>query len=830
VVLTAAAGSGYTFSGWSGSGVSCAGTGSCTVSMTAARTVTATFSQTAASNYTLNVSLTGTGSVTSSPSGINCGSACSASYASGTSVVLTAAAGSGYTFSGWSGSGVSCAGTGSCTVSMTAARTVTAVFGPSGGGGSGTPGATRPHLWLNSATVTRLRSAAQANSAEWSKLKSFCDANLNAGVPGWDYQGDQKSRYVSNFALCYRIVKEVSGQTAADPYGQKALQILNNDLIPFTNYGNDSGYGIRNYVPGISIAYDWLYDYSGLTETVKTSARNRIKAWLNWYQASGYANNEVISNYNSGFMLARVLSSISIYGDDAESATLFSAAVSHYNTARNKFDQVMPGGHWPEGWNYGAGVLERYAMAASALKISTSDANYAAFSWLTNNVTLKLNAVSPDGKYFYDDGGWTGSSAGIPSMNDMIAEGFLAGWSTNAGKIARSYIDNINVAPAYEAVDEWKSFLYFDPASQPYNLATTNKSYHATGAGLVTMRSAWSSPTGTWASFIAGPYLSYQEAQNMDQGQIMLYKKAPLLIDASHDLYGDAHLTDTIHHNTYTLENRSGTSYAGQNEYAVSSSCPGDTIGINSYLDGGTWMFTSGEFANAYKTQTCGSPGIKRLQRNIFYLRPNLLLVYDQIEKLANQLQVAPRMHLHFPTQPATLDFNRQLTVDNAGARLHVATVFPLNAMATLEPNSVSGSVTPGWHLAVTAPDQTASYQRFLHVLRAGEATSAYTFPDVRAISSSAAYGAQVSNLTTAESTEPLVIVFADNGTTSIPSSLNYQYVPVAGQTRHYVLKLKPNTSYSVSSTTAGSNVAVTLTEGGSGYQSDSAGVLSFLL
>ena len=43
-------------------------------------------------------------------------------------------------------------------------------------------------------------------------------------------------------------------------------------------------------------------------------------------------------------------------------------------------------------------------------------------------------------------------------------------------------------------------------------------------------------------------------------------------------------------------------------------------------------------------------------------------------------------------------------------------------------------------------------------------------------------------------------------------------------------LKLKPNTSYSVSSTTAGSNVAVTLTEGGSGYQSDSAGVLSFVL
>jgi endoglucanase len=72
---------------------------------------------------------TGSGTITSSPSGINCGSTCSASYASGTSVTLTAAAASASTFAGWSGA---CAGTGTCTVSMTAARSVTATFNTSG--------------------------------------------------------------------------------------------------------------------------------------------------------------------------------------------------------------------------------------------------------------------------------------------------------------------------------------------------------------------------------------------------------------------------------------------------------------------------------------------------------------------------------------------------------------------------------------------------------------------------------------------------------------------------------------------------------------------------
>ena len=73
---------------------------------------------------------TGSGTVTSSPAGISCGSDCSESYASGTSVTLTASAAGGSTFAGWSGA---CSGTGTCTVSMTAALSVTATFNTSGG-------------------------------------------------------------------------------------------------------------------------------------------------------------------------------------------------------------------------------------------------------------------------------------------------------------------------------------------------------------------------------------------------------------------------------------------------------------------------------------------------------------------------------------------------------------------------------------------------------------------------------------------------------------------------------------------------------------------------
>src|SRR6185295_9913725 len=125
VTLTASAAGGSTFSGWSGGG--CSGTGTCSVTMTAATTVIAGFAA-PAQQFNLSVNKTGTGSgtVTSNPAGISCGGTCTASYTSGTVVTLTASAAGGSTFSGWSGGG--CSGTGTCSVTMTAATTVTASF------------------------------------------------------------------------------------------------------------------------------------------------------------------------------------------------------------------------------------------------------------------------------------------------------------------------------------------------------------------------------------------------------------------------------------------------------------------------------------------------------------------------------------------------------------------------------------------------------------------------------------------------------------------------------------------------------------------------------
>ena len=121
VTLSETPASGFEFAGWSGD---CAGTGACSVTMDQARSVTATFTPI---QRALSVNVVGSGSVTSSPVGIDCGLDCGQDYDDGTVVTLSQTPASGFEFAGWSGD---CTGTGACSVTMDAAKSVTATFTP----------------------------------------------------------------------------------------------------------------------------------------------------------------------------------------------------------------------------------------------------------------------------------------------------------------------------------------------------------------------------------------------------------------------------------------------------------------------------------------------------------------------------------------------------------------------------------------------------------------------------------------------------------------------------------------------------------------------------
>ncbi len=129
ITFTASPDSNSVFVGWNGGG--CSGTGTCSVSIDEAKTVTATFNIANFTSYPLSVKKSGNGigKFISNPLGQSCGNTCQGNtqtHPTGTTISFNANPASDSVFTGWNGGG--CSGTGTCTVTVDQAKSVTATF------------------------------------------------------------------------------------------------------------------------------------------------------------------------------------------------------------------------------------------------------------------------------------------------------------------------------------------------------------------------------------------------------------------------------------------------------------------------------------------------------------------------------------------------------------------------------------------------------------------------------------------------------------------------------------------------------------------------------
>jgi hypothetical protein len=168
----------------------------------------------------------GSGTVTSADGGINCGSTCNASYSSGTSVTLIAAPTSGSTFTGWKGA---CTGTGTCTVTMNAAMSVTATFSPAPFVVQ-TTGVTAGIITAPIATVT---TTVSFNPADASKLESVY-------VTAWAPLGTLSAAQQAKIASYTTLVKPLGASTTTFVLVQETSlsgwqPVVNGQLIPYVS-------------------------------------------------------------------------------------------------------------------------------------------------------------------------------------------------------------------------------------------------------------------------------------------------------------------------------------------------------------------------------------------------------------------------------------------------------------------------------------------------------------------------------------------------------------------------------------------------------------------
>ena len=268
VTLTETANSGYTFAGWSGvSG--CATATTCVVTMSANETVTANYTKIGVTNYNLTIAVSTEGTVTGTPSALGIsvtGKTQTLPIPSATVVVLTAAANTGYTFSGWSGACTNTTGT--CSVTMNAAESVTANFTTTTGSGVSytltVTGTTNGTVTSSTGNITENGSSVIAGFASGTQVT--LTANPNNGYMLSSWSGGVCSGAATTCVVTMSANEVVTANFVAS--GQICANTSSGGYVTSTPAGiSKNGNNCANFTPGTSVTLtetaDSGYTFSG---------------------------------------------------------------------------------------------------------------------------------------------------------------------------------------------------------------------------------------------------------------------------------------------------------------------------------------------------------------------------------------------------------------------------------------------------------------------------------------------------------------------------------------------------------------------------------------
>ena len=188
------------------------------------------------------------------------------------------------------------------------------------------------------------------------------------------YQGAEWAKVLQACLVAWAATDDKNHATTAIKYFTALIDDLDN--LGDGKGGDESarrdhGYAIRNLGPYTALAYDWLHKQ--MPEDLKARARQRWKAWLDWYKDNGYRARVAGSNYQAGYLLAATTISIAQAGEAGGYGTelwrlvadeLWGKDMAHALTS----DGVLAGGDWPEGWQYGPLSVAEYALGARIMK------------------------------------------------------------------------------------------------------------------------------------------------------------------------------------------------------------------------------------------------------------------------------------------------------------------------------------------------------------------------------------------------------------------------------------------------------------------------------
>lgn len=392
------------------------------------------------------------------------------------------------------------------------------------------PAKDHPRLWLTAERLAVFQQARQQNTERWQDFKNLCDSLIDSDPSNNPWNLDHAPQhYTAPLALMYRLSKNAH-------YAVRAMELMDLTLVDFSSYGNPDH---ENFY-FLGLAYDWLYDYSGMTETKKSAYRDKMvaistKFWNEMnLSASGTDSDQ---NLLTGMM--HLTMGAAMYGETADAVTLL--------------DRGWKG--WEEGYFFSSGISNR-DLIKSALGgvyftgmayFPSTDVTGISGYWLTLKTACNydINVMEPELKPFwihilrsliqlteparehiYPYGAWQDSNslADQPWLRRAVAIATYfadqAGYSQDAA-LGRGYAAEVDIGYHNGPLLE---FFFSNPAGaaiSPYN-ANLPLVHFADEPDFLLFRDNWSK-SANWGLFIGDGSIPFDH-QSPDHGNFALWR------------------------------------------------------------------------------------------------------------------------------------------------------------------------------------------------------------------------------------------------------------------------------------------------------------------
>lgn len=515
------------------------------------------------------------------------------------------------------------------------------------------------------------------------------------GIEGW--QAALVGQLTGDPKYCAAAVREVDANVLAE------LALIHANKRPVV--ADDDYLRVGDTIGDLALVYDWCY---------KAIPSDRRAAWLAYADQSvlniwnhegaswggkpfpwdGWATDDPSDNYYYSFLRATMLVGLATHGDwrDGDSWVTAFHDTRLLGALVPMFDTDLVGGGSREGTGYGVSMRDLfflYDLWAATTGETIADKTphtRASMLALMHQTVSTLDRIAPTGDQSRDATGMF-----FDYHRNYLQELIALFPQDPVAPHAQAFLANSSLPEMANQFMYVFDFLYPNTDVPTSTLDGLGTAYYASGIGELYARSGWDKHA-TWINMIAGSFTESHAHQ--DQGALMIYKDGWLAYDAVVD--SKSGLTQQIEtHSTVRIVDGGAT---------VEQQRDTDPKLIALHRGDG-FLYAAADLTPVYDQ----SPVVQKVQREMLFIEPNAIVVYDRVATRTGSQQVWQLVSPAAPTITGT-----RTTFTASGHTLAVERVAPAGAAPTKHDFSKDSDFTGGFRLDET---MAGGDNRFLHVI-----------------------------------------------------------------------------------------------------------------